>query len=78
MSDFIERANLSGFAVKNSAEKICVGLVRKKTIEQGRPVCERGLVFARFFLLNLGKAASDGDFLLLFSKKRRRENTRGN
>jgi hypothetical protein len=31
------------------------------------------LVFARFFLLNLGKAASDGDFLLLFSKKRRRD-----
>jgi hypothetical protein len=48
--------------------------VRKKTIEQRRAVCERGLVFAQFFLLNLGKAASDGDFLLLFSKKRRREN----
>jgi hypothetical protein len=36
-------------------------------------VCERGLVFARFFLLNLGKPASDGDFFASFFLKKRRE-----
>jgi hypothetical protein len=45
----------------------------RKPRSKGGLVRERGLVFARFFLWNLGKAASDGDFLLLFSKKRRRE-----
>jgi hypothetical protein len=76
-SNLNESASLSGFAVKNSAEKISVGLCGRKPRSKRGPVRVRGLVFARFFLLNLGKLATDGDFFAsFFLKKRRGGNSR--
>ncbi len=46
---FNKSAGLSGFAVKNSAEKICVGLCGRKPLSQGGPVCGAAWFSLDFF-----------------------------
>ncbi|MEO5642886.1 MAG: hypothetical protein ABIQ40_08890 [Bacteroidia bacterium] len=70
---FNESAGLSGFAVKNSAEKICAGCAEENHLVRASHARRDGLVFARFFLLNLGKPTSDGDSFASFLLKKRRE-----
>jgi hypothetical protein len=65
---------LAGLPLRIQQKKSARDLCGRKPRSKGGPVCGRGLVFARFFLLNLGKPASDGDFFAsFFLKKRRRK-----